>query len=94
MCHLMVFDLANTKDAWPSLKFSTELFFAGIAQLGDDLLPEHFAAVIKDFNQAGAGSASVGNGRGKLRGGKNADDLPLVFSSLDPEFVLLPLGHC
>lgn len=69
------------------------LFFAGISQFGDDLLPQHFAAIIKNFNQAGAAPSSVGNGRSKIRSGKNADDLPLVLSSLDPQFVLLPLGH-
>lgn len=69
------------------------LFFTGVADFRDDLLPQHFAAVIKDFNQAGAGSAGVGHRGSQLSAGKQADNLPLVFSGLYPELVLLPLGH-
>jgi hypothetical protein len=36
------------------------LFFASIADFGDDLLAQHLAAVIEDFNQARAGGAGVG----------------------------------
>ena len=45
-------------------KTGVRLFFAGIAQLGDDLLAHHLGAVIKDLNQAGAGRARIGNNRG------------------------------
>lgn len=46
------------------------LFFAGIADFGDDLLPQHFAAVIEDFNQAGARGAGIGHDRSQLSAGK------------------------
>ncbi|MGC2744203.1 MAG: hypothetical protein WA672_13510, partial [Candidatus Angelobacter sp.] len=39
------------------------LFFAGIAQFGDDFLAHHLGAVIKHFNKAGAGGAGIGHSR-------------------------------
>jgi hypothetical protein len=60
------------------------LFFAGVAQFGDDLLAHHLGAVIKDFNQAAAGGAGIGHSRSQLRAGKQADDLPLVLGGLRP----------
>ena len=69
------------------------LFFTGIADFGDDLLPQHLAAVIENFYQAGARSAGIGHDRGQLSTGKQANDLPLVLSGLYPKLVLLPLGH-
>jgi len=74
-------------------KRAGRLFFAGIADFGDDLLPQHLAAVIEHFNQAGARSAGVGHNRSQFSAGKQADNLPLVFSGLHPELVLLPLSH-
>jgi hypothetical protein len=69
------------------------LFFASIADFGDDLLAQHFAAVIEHFNQAGAGRAGVSHDRSQFGAGEQADNLPLVLSGLYPELVLLPLGH-
>ena len=68
-------------------------FFTGVADFGDDLLPQHLAAVIEDFNEAGAGSAGIGHDRGQLSAGEQADNLPLVLSGLYPKLVLLPLSH-
>src|SRR5579859_79986 len=69
------------------------LIFPRIADFGDDLLPQHFAAVVEHFNEARAAGARVGHSRGQLGGGKQAYDFPLAVSRLDPQFVLLPLGH-
>src|SRR5262249_10251702 len=74
-------------------KSGMRLFFASIAQFGRDVLAQHLAAVIENLNQAGAGGAGVGYGGSQFGAGKQPYDLPLVLSGLDPEFVLLPLGH-
>src|SRR6478609_4629145 len=81
-------DYGSPKKRGPLLSF-----FTGVADFRDDLLPQHLAAVIKHFNQAGAGSAGVGHRGSQLSAGKQADDLPLVLSGLYPKLVLLPLGH-
>jgi len=79
--------------AYDSPKIGARLFFAGVAQFRDDFLPHHLSAVIKHLNQTGAGGARIGNNRSELSGGKQANDLPLVLGGLDPQLVLLPLGH-
>src|SRR5882724_9343500 len=74
-------------------KTGQRLLFAGTSEFGDDLLAHHLAAVIDDFNQAGARGAGIGHNRGEFRAGKQANNLPFILGTLDPKLVLFPLCH-
>src|SRR5882724_3716427 len=74
-------------------EWGSPLRCAGVSEFGDDLLAHHLAAVIDDFNQAGARGAGIGHNRGEFRAGKQANNLPFVLGTLDPKLVLFPLCH-
>src|SRR6185437_4059914 len=82
-----------------TLHHEADLFSSGsglvpaCSQFGNYFLPQQLAVFIQYFNQPGPGGARVGNGRWNIRAGKNSHHLPFAFAGLNPEFVLLPLGH-